>query len=195
MLSTAPTTTHRPGLATPAARLGTLVRWPFTNRFASPIWLAVRLYLGYMWFVMGLTKIGAGFLTGDPIGDILKLVGNGVLPVPVEAFRPVARLLVDLGASPLLSFSMPFLEMAIALSFVSGVLIVPAAVGAIFLNVTFVLSGIGQIQLDGRFIALQLLLILAFRIVGYIGVERLAVRILTATYTALRQRRTMRRAA
>lgn len=188
MLSTT-STTQRLGLAAPAARIRVIVRWSFTNRFASPIWLAVRLYLGYMWFIMGLTKIGAGFLTSDPIGDILKLVGNGILPVPVETFRPVAQLLVDFGASPLLSFSMPFLEMAIALSFVSGVLIVPAAVGAIFLNVTFILSGIGQIQLDGRFIALQLLLILAFRIVSYIGIERLAVRILKATIGTLRVRR------
>ena len=50
-------------------------------------------------------------------------------------------------------------------------------------------------QLDGRFIALQLLLILAFRIVSYIGVERLAVRILKATIDALRARRPCRASA
>jgi thiosulfate dehydrogenase [quinone] large subunit len=166
------TATYQPtGRPTVAAHLRSIVRWPFTSRLASPIWLAVRLYLAYTWFTMGLDKLSSGFLTGDPIGDILKLTGSGVLPVPLEAFRPVAQLLVDLGVTPLLSYSMPFLEMAIALAFISGILIVPAALGAIFLNANFLLSGIAIVALDGRFIVLQLLLILAWQVAGYIGLE------------------------
>lgn len=175
--------TGRPAVA---AQLRSIVRWPFTNRFASPIWLAVRLYLAYTWFTMGLDKLSSGFLTGDPIGDILRLTGSGVLPVPVEAFRPVAQMLVNLGVTPLLSHSMPFLEMAIALSFVSGVLLVPAALGAVFLNANFLLSGIAIVALDGRFIALQLLLILAFRTAGHLGVQRIATRVVRAGVSTIR---------
>ena len=163
---------------TVAAQLRSIICWPFTSRLASPIWLAVRLYLAYTWFTMGLDKLSSGFLTGDPIGDILRLTGSGVLPVPVEGFRPVAQMLVDLGVTPLLSHSMPFLEMAIALAFISGILIVPAALGAIFLNANFLLSGIAIVALDGRFIVLQLLLILAWRVAGYIGFEAGLVRAL-----------------
>lgn len=171
------TATYQPtGHSAVTAYLRSIVRWPFTNRFASPLWLFVRFYLAYTWFTMGLDKLSSGFLTGDPIGDILRLTGSGVLPVPIEGFRPVAQLLVDLGVTPLLSHSMPFLEMAIALSFVSGVLLVPAAFGAIFLNANFLLSGIAIVALDGRFIVLQLLLILAFRVAGYIGLEAGVVR-------------------
>jgi thiosulfate dehydrogenase (quinone) large subunit len=168
------------------SRLVTLVRTPFTHVYASPIWLAVRLYLGYMWFWMGVQKLQIGFLSSDPIGPILKAVADGTLKVPAEFFRPVAGLLVDSGLTPLISFSMPFLEIAVALSFVTGVLVVPAAVGATLLNIIFVLSGIGQIRLDGRFIALQLLLILAYRIVGTIGFQKLATRMFLAALVALR---------
>jgi hypothetical protein len=141
-----------------------------------------------MWIQFGYQKIGAGFLTGDPIGDMLKLVGNGTLAVPFEFYRPVARMLVDSGLTTLLSFTMPFLEMAVALSFATGVLVVPAAVGATLLNINFILSGIGQVSFDGRFIALQLLLVLAFRVVGKIGLERLVVRIVRLMFKNLRTR-------
>jgi uncharacterized membrane protein YphA (DoxX/SURF4 family) len=170
------------------SRTTDLIRWPFTNHFASPIWLALRFYLAYMWIQFGVQKIGAGFLTGDPIGDMLQLVGNGTLSVPFEFYRPVARMLVDSGMTTLLSFTMPFLEMAVALSFATGVLVVPAAVGATLLNINFILSGIGQVSFDGRFIALQLLLILAFRIVGKIGIERLVVRTMKLMLDKVRAR-------
>ena len=159
------------------SRVRDIVALPFTHRYAAPLWLVVRLYLAYMWMQMGVAKLGAGFLTSDPIHGILKLVADGTLNVPFEWFRPVAGMLVGLGLTPMISFSMPFLELAIALSFLTGVLVVPAALGATLLNVIFVLSGIGQIALDGRFIALQLLMVLAFRVVASIGLEPLALRL------------------
>lgn len=176
-------------------RLTTTLASPFTHVYASPIWLAVRLYLAYMWWMMGVQKIGAGFLTSDPIGPILQLGADGTLAVPLEFFRPIAGMLVASGLTPLISFSMPFLEMAVALAFLSGVLVVPAAIGATLLNIIFVLSGIGQIQLDGRFIALQLLMIAAFRVVSYIGIQRYVVRILRAALTKVRRSRTAEQAA
>jgi thiosulfate dehydrogenase [quinone] large subunit len=193
MLSAPSTTTAPPltGHVTVPARLRAVARWPFTSSSASPIWLAVRLYLGYVWLTMGMDKIGSGFLTGDPIGQMLGFAGSGALPVPVEAYRPVARWLVELGVTPLLSHSMPFLEIAVALAFISGILVVPAAVGAVFLNLNFLLSGVGIVALDGRCIALQLLLILAFRVAGYIGVQRMAGLFLKRFVNALRGRRTV----
>lgn len=173
MLSPSTTVTVPPprGHPTVAARLKTSMSWPFTSRLASPLWLLVRLYLGYVWFSMGYSKLSAGFLTNDPIGQMLGLVGRGVLPVPVEAYRPVAGLLVDSGVTPLLSYGMPFLEMGIALALISGVLLTPAALGAIFLNLNFLLSGVAIVQLDIRVIVLQLLLILAWRVAGTLGVQ------------------------
>lgn len=180
MLSTSPRTAAHTTAANRslAQQMLNAVRAPFTHRYAAPIWLAVRLYLGYMWIQFSLQKFQAGWLTSDPVGSMLKLVADGTLNVPFEFYRGIARLLVDSGASVLLSHSMPFLELAVALAFISGVLVVPAAIGATLLNVNFILSGIGVISFDGRFIALQLLLLLAFRIAGLIGFERLAFRIL-----------------
>jgi thiosulfate dehydrogenase (quinone) large subunit len=189
MIGTAPRTTARAAHPSIVGRVGHTLALPFTHRFGSPLWLAIRLYLGYMWLMMGVQKIGAGWLTSDPVGALLKLVADGTMKVPVEGYRGVAQWLLDIGAAPLLSLSMPFLEIAVALAFLSGVLVVPAAIGAILLNINFMLTGMGQIGLDGRFIALQLLLILAFRVAGLIGFEKLALRILKGTIAAVRGRR------
>ena len=186
MMTTARTATIATRNSSFVGRTRSILLSPFTHAYASPIWLAVRLYLGYMWWMMGVTKIGAGFLTGDPIAPILKLGADGTLPVPFEFWRPIADFLVWSGLTPLISFSMPFMEMAVALAFVAGVLVVPAAIGATLLNVIFVLSGLGQIQFDGRFIVLQLLLIAAFRIVSKIGFEKLAFRIALSMYRKVR---------
>jgi len=54
------------------------------------------------------------------------------------------------------------------------------------LNVNFILSGIGQISLDGPIIVCELLMVLSFRVVGGIGFEPLAKRILNLAIDAVR---------
>src|SRR5690349_6017002 len=128
---TTPTTLRPATGASVLRRAIAAIRWPFTNRYAAPIWLLVRLYVAYIFLTMGIGKIQSGFLTGDPIGAMLKLVANGTIQVPFAFYRPVAGLLVDAGLTPLISHSMPFLELAVALSLATGVLVPLAAVGAL----------------------------------------------------------------
>ena len=80
---------------------------------------------------------------------------------------------------------MPFLELAVALAFASGVLVPAAAVGAILLNINIVLSGMGVPAFDGPIIAAEILFLLSFRVVGAIGFEGLARRILSAAVRAV----------
>ena len=164
----------------------TLVRLPFTHKYAAPLWLALRLYVAWIFFQMGMGKLQSGWLFSDPVGELLKLVANGTLPIPFAFYRSVAELLIGAGVTPLISHSMPLLELAVALSLATGVLTPVAAVGAILLNVNFILSGIGQISLDGPIIVAELLLVLSFRVVGGIGFEPLAKRILRAAIAAVR---------
>jgi uncharacterized membrane protein YphA (DoxX/SURF4 family) len=178
-----PTTyTARSGFG--ADRLLTIVRWPFTNKFAAPIWLALRLYIAWIWFQMSMSKFQAGWLSSDPVGTMLRLIEKGTIAVPLPFYRGVAGALVDAGMSPLISHGMPFLEMAVALSFASGVLVPAAAVGAILLNINIVLSGMGVPAFDGPIIASQILFLLSYRVDGAVGFERLAQRILSAAAQA-----------
>jgi uncharacterized membrane protein YphA (DoxX/SURF4 family) len=162
-------------------------RWPFTNRLSAPIWLALlRLYIAWIWFQMSMSKFEAGWLHSDPVGQMFKLIANGTLAVPLPFYRQVAGALLNAGVSPLISHSMPFLELAVALSLATGVLAPAAAVGAILLNINIVLSGMGTPAFDGPIIAAEILFVLPFRVVGTIGFEGLARRILSATVRVAR---------
>ena len=174
------TTLRSTNVSSVLGRTLAVIRWPFTNRNAAPIWLLVRLYVAYIFVTMGIGKIQGGFLTGDPIGAMLKLVANGTILVPFEFYRGVAGMLVGAGLTPLISHSMPFLELAIALSLATGVLTPLAAFGALLLNINVVLSGIGQIDFDFPYMVAEVLLIMGYSVVGVIGFEKLAQRILKA---------------
>ncbi|HEU5101550.1 MAG TPA: hypothetical protein VFU22_21155 [Roseiflexaceae bacterium] len=178
-------TTYTARMGFGASRLLAVIRWPFTNKFAAPIWLALRLYIAWIWFQMSMSKFQAGWLTSDPVGTMLRMIEKGTIVVPLPFYRGVAGALVDAGMSPLISHSMPFLEMAVALSFATGVLVPAAAVGAILLNINIVLSGMGVPAFDGPIIASEILFLLAFRVVGAVGFERLAQRILSAAVQAV----------
>lgn len=176
------TATNRPTARTTGSaaleRARAIVTWPFASRYASPIWLAVRLYIGFIWLQFGIRKLETGWLTSDPMGGVLKHIANGTLQVPWAPFKGFATFLVDAGLTPYLSMSMPFMEIAVALAFFSGILVLPAAVGGAILLTNFILSGIGTMAFDGRLLLGHLLLILAFRVAGLIGFERLALRAL-----------------
>ena len=166
-----------------------LIRWPFNNRLSSPIWLALRLYIAWIWYQMSISKFQAGWLTSDPVGQMFKAIEKGTIAVPLPFYRGVAGALLDAGISPIISHSMPFLEMAVALSLATGVLVPVAAVGAILLNINIILSGIGTPAFDGPIIASQVLFVMSYRVVGGIGFERLAQRILSAALHIVRPAR------
>lgn len=182
-------TTYTARFNSGAGRLIAIIRWPFTNKFAAPIWLALRLYIAWIWFQMGMSKFQAGWLTSDPVGTMFKMIEKGSIAVPLPFYREVAGGLLDAGVSPLISHSMPFLELAVALSFATGVLVPAAAVGAILLNINIILSGIGTPAFDGPIIASQILFLMSYRVVGGIGFERLAGRILSAAVQMVRPAR------
>jgi hypothetical protein len=120
---------------------------------------------------------------------MLKLVANGAIPVPFEFYRGVAGMLVGAGLTPMISHSMPFLEIAIAISMITGVLTPLAAFGALLLNINFVLSGIGQIDFDFPYMVAEVLLIMSYSVVGVIGFEKLAQRLLKAAVAKIRPAR------
>lgn len=154
-------------------RVRDVLAWPFSSRFSAPLWLALRVYLASIWFSFGMAKVQGGWLTGNPMHGMLDAIAGGLTQTPVPAYRHVARALLDVGADRWLSVGIPLAEIAVALAFVSGLVLVPAAVGATLLNLNLILSGIATWQFDGRVIALQLLLLAAWRVAGYAGAARL----------------------
>ena len=151
------------------SRIAHAARWPFASRLASPLWLGVRIYLGSVWLQFGVAKIRGGWLTGNPLNALLDAVARGQTPAPFAAYRHVARALIDGGADRVLSVAIPLTELVVAAALFSGLLLVPAVVGAVLLNLNLILSGVASWSFDGRIILLQLLLLAAWRVAGFLG--------------------------
>ena len=169
------------------AYLRAVARWPFSSRLAAPVWFGLRLYLGSVWLQFGLDKLRTGWLTTNPMGQILELIARGQTPTPVPQYRALAELLLALRLDAVMSAAIPLLELAFASAFFAGVLLVPAAIGATLLNLNLILSGIASWSFDGRIIALQLLLLLAWRVAGYLGIGE-SLRTLLRSYVELLRR-------
>jgi uncharacterized membrane protein YphA (DoxX/SURF4 family) len=149
---------------------------PFTHRYAAPVWLLVRLHLAWMWLRFGVAKIRDGWLAENPLHDLLGAVAQGYTATPLEPYRHVAELLLAVGGDRALSVLIPIFEVAVGLMFLSGIGLVPAAILASLLNVNLILSGVATWAFDGRFIALQLLLLAAWRVAGRLGAGTLLKR-------------------
>lgn len=189
MISVSPSPTNtRSSVSKFATQAWNVISWPFTNRYASPIWLFVRLYLASVWFQFGIAKLQSGWLIKDPLAIMFKPVANGVLAIPIPFLRGMFETMISSGVTPYLSHTMPFLELAVGLSMLTGVLLVPASLGAILLVSNILLAGMGTLYFDGRIILLHVLIILAYRVAGLIGIERLLVRTLRASQVRLANR-------
>lgn len=150
-----------------------LIAWPFRSTLTSPLWLGLRIYLASVWLQFGVGKIRGGWLDGDALGALLQAVADGQTPAPFPFYEPVAAVLLAVGADVALSILIPLAEVAIATAFLTGVLLVPAAIGAILINANLILAGIASVNFDGRIIALQVLLLLAWRVAGFLGLGTL----------------------
>ena len=156
-------------MRTRTARPLGLIDWPFRSPLTSPVWLALRFYLASIWLQFGVGKVRGDWLRGDGLEALLEAVAAGQTPAPLPFYTRVAEFLVATGLDAVLSILIPLAELAVAGAFMAGVLLVPAAIGAILLNLNLILAGVASIHFDGRIIALQVLLLLAWRVAGYLG--------------------------
>ena len=123
--------------------------------------LAIRLYLAFVWWQMGTTKIEQGWLTSNPLRTLLELVRDDKLPTTAPGYAWVADLLLRTHTDQLLALTLPLLEVGIALALATGLGVRVAATLGIVLNVNLILAGIAGWAYDGRIIALQLVLLAA----------------------------------
>lgn len=131
--------------------------------------LAVRLYAASVWWRFAVAKIEQGWLAGNPMRPLLELVAAGTLPGTAPGYDALAQSALRLGLDLPMARALPLLESVIAAALVLGVRVRTVALLAAFVNLNLLLSGIGNMAIDGRLIVLQLLLLLAGRRAGSPG--------------------------
>ncbi len=179
-----------------------IARFLFADTRMAWFWLLVRLYVGYEWLVSGWEKLTGHSIAIGKFGDPIKggaWVFSGHDGVAIKGFVTVALAQVS-GPHPavqgwyaafLQNFVLPnagvfaylvtFGEILIGLGLIFGFLTGIASFFGVFMNLNYLLAG--TISINPVLGALALLLVLAWRIGGYYGIDRYLLPLLGTPWT------------
>jgi thiosulfate dehydrogenase [quinone] large subunit len=173
-----------------------LARFLFSDTRMAPVWLVVRLYVGWAWLEAGWHKIeavGASNYVQDGAG-ILSF-WKRIVAVPAPPARPVItydwyrdfiQLLIDNHAEAFMGKVIAYGELAVGIGLIAGAFVGVAAVAGAFMNLNFMLAG--SASTNPVLLLLGILLVLAWKTAGYIGLDRFLLPILGTPWRATEDR-------
>ncbi len=154
-----------------------LARFAFSDPDFAGVWLILRLYVGYEWFMAGWEKVISPVWVGQQAGAGVQGFLNGALQQTTGAHPAVSGWYasfisnVALAHPLLLSYLVTYGELAIGLGLILGAFTGIAAFFGIFLNFNYLFAG--AISINPLLILIQLFLVLAWRNAGWFGLDRL----------------------
>jgi thiosulfate dehydrogenase (quinone) large subunit len=151
-----------------------LARFLFSDTRMAWVWLVVRVYLGYEWLEAGWHKVSPEWLGG---GEALKgfweravqLPESGRPPISFGWYREFIQFMLDTGAYSWFAKLIVFGEILIGLGLIVGAFVGIAAFFGALLNWNFIMAGAAST--NGLLFALAILLMLAWKTAGYIGLD------------------------
>jgi thiosulfate dehydrogenase [quinone] large subunit len=151
-------------------------RFLFSNTKMAWFWLVVRLYVGWAWLEAGWEKVTSPAWTGPNAGGALSGFIKGALNKTAGAHPDVqgwyGSFLQNVvlphahGWSGLVAYGELLVGVGLILGFLTGI----AAFFGLFMNLNYLLAG--TVSTNPVLFALSIGLILAWKIAGYIGLDR-----------------------
>ena len=149
----------------------------FQDPRSAALWLPIRLFMGLDFLSAGIHKFG------DPkwMSDGTALLGywsnavkvdqaTGKGAITYDWWRNFLQMMIDSGSSVWFAKLITFGEMLIGLGLIVGGLVGIAAFFGAVMNMSFLLSG--SVSVNPIFLALGILLIMGWKVAGWIGLDR-----------------------
>ena len=153
-----------------------IAQFLFQNTKASVVWLFLRLWLAYEWLEPGWRKFNdpAWMDTGEGILGFwqraVAIPAQGKPLVTYDWYRGFIQFLIDSGAHPWFAKLIVFGELAVGLGLLVGALVGIAAFFGALMNMSFLLAG--TVSTNPVLFFAGILLILAWKNAGYLGIDR-----------------------
>ena len=146
-----------------------------TTRFAW-LWLALRVYLGYSWMSSGWGKITGGVWgSGGPLQgfwqNAVSLPEGGRPPIAFDWYRGFIQFMLDNQWYTWFADLIMYGELLVGIALILGVFTGIAAFTGSFMNWNFIMAGAAST--NGLMLTLSILLILAWKVSGWYGLDRL----------------------
>jgi thiosulfate dehydrogenase [quinone] large subunit len=153
-----------------------LAQFLFSDTRMAPVWLIVRILLGWGWLQPGLEKLGdpAWMQTGLALKgfwtNAVQVPANGRPPIAFEWYRNFIQSMLDANAYVWFAKLVAFGECIVGIALILGLFTGLAAFLAGFLNWNYIMAG--SASSNGLFGLAAVLLILAWKTAGYYGLDR-----------------------
>jgi len=151
------------------------------TRFAW-VWLLFRLYVGWFWLVVGWKKVLSPMWTGDTAGMAVRGFIQAAMNKTEGDYPDVspwyAFLLEELvlPISTQVSYAVAYGELLVGIGLILGAFTGIAAFFGSLMNMSYLFAG--TVSVNPIMALLQLFLILAWRVAGWIGVDRYLLHLL-----------------
>jgi len=145
-----------------------------TTRFAW-LWLAIRLYLGYSWLTSGWGKItNPAWRTGGPLRgfweNAVSIPETGRPPIAFDWYRNFIQFMLDNQWYEWFADLVMYGEILVGIALILGMFTGIAAFAGSFMNWNFIMAGAAST--NGLMLTLAIFLILAWKVAGWIGLDR-----------------------
>ena len=148
----------------------------FNNPRASVFWLVLRIYVGWQWLLAGWEKVHSSVWVGGDAGGALSGFVNGALSKTAGAHPDVAGWYGSFLQNVVLphvnvwSHAIAYGELLVGVALIIGAFTGIAAFFGLFMNLNYLLAG--TVSVNPILFTLSIGIILAWRVAGYIGVDR-----------------------
>lgn len=152
-----------------------LSRFLFENTGAAPLWLALRVLLAYEWLEAGWGKFqNPAWHSGEAILGFWQraaaVPAEGKPLVSFDWWRSFLQFLIDSHSHTWFGPMIMYGELLVGIGLLLGILTGLAALGGAFMNWSFMMSG--SASSNPFLFLLSVLIILAWRVAGWYGVDR-----------------------
>ena len=153
-----------------------IARFLFSDTRLALVWLAIRLYVGYEWLEAGFHKVQdpAWVVTGEGlkafwVGATKIPAAPAKPPISFDWYRDFLTFLLNTNSYTWFGKLIAFGETAIGLALILGAFVGIAAAAGAFMNLNFMLAG--SASTNPVLFLLAMLLLLAWKTAGYIGLD------------------------
>jgi thiosulfate dehydrogenase [quinone] large subunit len=153
-----------------------IARFLFNDTRSAWLWLIARIYVGYSWLASGWGKVGnpAWVDTGEALrgfwNNAVQIPPQGRPPITFDWYREFIGALLAGGHYSWFAKLIVFSELAIGAALIVGAFVGLAAFFGAFMNWNFLMAGTTSV--NPVLFTLGVLLVLAWKVAGYYGLDR-----------------------
>ena len=160
-----------------------IAKFLFSDTRMAIVWLVVRLYVGYAWIEAGLHKVqdpawmdSGAALKGYLLNAAKLPVGAARPNITFDWYRSFLQFLIDQQAYTWFGKVIALGEAAVGIALILGAFVGIAAVAGAFMNMNYLLAGTAST--NPVLLVLAILLILAWKTAGFIGLDKILLPII-----------------